>query len=96
MPKSNIFFLDNAIADVGKTLAAWQRHRDYDNKRMGIGVHVSERTWARRKSTPKEITIEELWRACNLLKIPHDEAVAMLIGGLDTVRFGQKKGGIGL
>ena len=86
MPKTSFFAFDNAIQAIGETLAAWQRHRDWDDDRIGVVLHISGHTWHRRKKTPKNLTIEEIWRAMNALKIPHEEAVAVLTAGLDSGR----------
>lgn len=86
MPKVNLYWFDNAVADLGKQLKAWQRHRDRSPEQMGAILRFCANTWNSRMRKPENLTVEEVWRAINYLKIPTDEAVAMLTAGIESLK----------
>jgi hypothetical protein len=82
-----IFPIESALKNASNLLCAWQRHRDYTDEFMGIQTHQSARTWYRhRKEAPQNLTLAELWRACNVLKIPPEDAFALLTSGVECLR----------
>lgn len=90
MAKSKIFWFDEALADIAKQIKAWQRHRDRTPEQMAEMMRFSKKTWFNRMQSPEKLTVEEVWRAINYLKIPPDEAVTMLSAGIEAIAKRQK------
>lgn len=86
MAKSKIFWFDNAVAGLAVIIKGWQRHRDRSPEQMGDAMRFSANTWFNRMRTPEKLTVAEVWRAINYLKIPTDEAVAMLTAGIESLQ----------
>ena len=86
MGRSKIFWLEYAIKDLSKELDAWRRHRDRSPAQMGIAMRFAARTWARRIADPGSLTVAEMWRAINYLKIPPDEAVKLMTAGIEALK----------
>lgn len=86
MPKVNLYWFDNAVANLGKQLKAWQRHRNCSSEEMGVRLRFCANTWNSRMRSPEKLTVEEVWKAANYLKIPPNEAVAMLTAGLESLK----------
>ena len=82
-----IFPIESALKTASKLLCDWQRHRDYTDEYMGIQTHQSARTWRRhRKEAPQNLELAELWRAINVLKIPPEDAFALLTSGVECLK----------
>ena len=82
-----IFPIESALKTASNLLCDWQRHRDYTDEYMGIQTHQSARTWyRRRKETPQNITLADAWRAINALKMPADDAFALLTSGAECLK----------
>lgn len=86
MPRVKIYWFDDAVANLSNVLKAWQRHRDRDAEQMSKALRCSPGTWFARMRKPENLTLEEVWRAINYLKIPPDEAVAMLTAGIEALK----------
>lgn len=84
MPKSRIFRIDYALKSITDSLQGWARHRDKSPAQMGVAMHFSATTWYERMKHPEKLTIAEIWRAVEYLKIPADEAVSLLTAGIET------------
>lgn len=84
---SRLYPIESAIKKAAKILCEWQRHRDYSDEYMGIQTHHSERTWyRRRKQAPEAITLADAWRAINALRMPPDDALALLTAGVEMFK----------
>ena len=86
MPKSKIFWFDEAVKRIATELAAWMRHRDVSPESMGLTLGFCANTWFRRMRDPSNFTLAEVWKACNKLKIPKEEAVSLLTAGLESMK----------
>lgn len=86
MGKSKIFWFEYAIKALATELDAWRRHRDRSPAQMGIAMRFAARTWARRIADPESLTVAEMWRAINYLKIPPDEAVQLMTAGIESLK----------
>ena len=85
MAKSKIFWFDYAVKNLAKELDAWRRHRDRAPAEMGTVMRFAARTWSRRMEEPENLTVAEMWRAINYLKIPTEEAVKLMTAGIEAL-----------
>ncbi len=85
MPKSKIFWFDDAVKGIAKELSAWMRHRDRNAFDICLVLGFSSTTWFHRMKKPKNFTLEEVWKAINYLKIPPEEAVKILTAGVESL-----------
>ena len=90
MPKTSLFVETYALRDIGATVSAWQRHRGLTDEQVGKTLGCCARTWAARRSKPKNITIAEFWKLVRLFQIPMEEAERCLLAGLDAKRWEKK------
>ena len=86
MPKSKIFWFDEAVNNLGAEIKAWVRHRDRSATEMANATWLGVGTWYGRLRNPKNLTVEEVWRAINYLKIPTEDAVRMLTAGIESMK----------
>ncbi len=86
MPRSKLLWFEDAVDNLAKQLKAWQRHREREPEQVAAVMRFSLATWFARMRNPENLTLAEIWRAINYLKIPKDEAVAMLTAGLEALR----------
>jgi hypothetical protein len=90
MPKSKIFWFDEAVASVIKTLQAWMRHRDCEAGTLASVMGFGKNTWFNRAKKPENLTLVELWKAIDYLKIPERDAVEMLTAGVRSLKTSKK------
>lgn len=86
MGRSKIFWFDYAVKELANVINAWRRHRNRTPAEMGIAMRFAARTWARRMQDPSSLTVAEMWRAINYLKIPADEAVKLMTAGIEALK----------
>lgn len=64
------------------SLAAWQRFRDITDQQMGDALSVGRTTWQRYKKGTGDIPHATLVRAVNFLRIPVEDATAIMMAGV--------------
>ena len=82
MPRTNLSRELDSVRDLGTLLGRWQRYYDLDDEAVGRQLRMSARTWARRKAEPRNLTVQEFWRAVKVLKIPQEAARDALLAGM--------------
>lgn len=85
MPKSKIFKMDYAVKSLAIVLRSWARHRDMNPTEIGRAMGFSANTWFLRMRNPANLTVVEMWKAINALKIPPDEAAALMTAGIESL-----------
>lgn len=82
MPRTKICGDTYLYKDIATALERFRRYCGYTADEFSAVMRFSGTTWRRRLAKPEELTIGELWRAINALKIPYDDAAALLTAGI--------------
>lgn len=86
MPKSKIFWFEDALKFLAEEIKSWARHRNRSASEMANATWLGVGTWYSRLRNPKNITVEEAWKAINYLKIPTEDAVKMMTAGIESLK----------
>ena len=72
----------SAMKPMTDGLASWQRYRDKTDADMSEALNVGRSTWRRYKDGSGEIPHAVLVRAVNFLRIPVEDATAIMMAGV--------------
>lgn len=81
MPRTRFSREQDQLRDLAKLIEAWRRYHDLTPVEMAVKMGISQQTYRRRISSPKDFTIKEIWTACQILKIPFEESSAAIVAG---------------
>lgn len=82
MPRTKICGDVYRYKDIVTAIDRWRRYWGVQEQDLASAMKMSVTTWHRRKSKPEELTIEEIWKAFSAVRIPTEEAAALLAAGI--------------